>query len=376
MLDKQQWAQDAWRRTAGKIKAMSETIGVGFPHASLAGKYDRTAASAWTSGFWPGLLWLAYREEGDESLKRLAQTCEAAQDEALDEFAKLHHDVGFMWCLSAVASYKLTGDEQSKQRALKAASILAGRFNPQGNFIRAWNSYVWRNEKHNEGWAIIDCMMNISLLFWATEETGDARYRHIAVRHADTVLGQFIRPDGSVHHIVCFNAETGERESALGGQGYSPDSAWARGVSWAIYGMAICYRYTGQERYLRASQQTAHYFMANLPEDGIPYWDFRLPDYTDAPRDASAAAIAASGMLLLARLLPADQGGMYERCALRLLQAIDTQCAAYGAEDEAIVRHATGNFPTGKNIDTPLIYGDYFYAEALTGLLGSRQLFW
>ncbi|MGI2294559.1 glycoside hydrolase family 88 protein [Paenibacillus sp. GXUN7292] len=378
-MEKQQWAEEAWQRTSSKIKQMSEAIGAGFPHASQNGKYDRTAASAWTSGFWPGLLWLAYREEQDESLRQLAEACEAAQDEALDEFTKLHHDVGFMWCLSSVASYKITKNEQSKQRALKAASILAGRFNPQGSFIRAWNSYVWRNEEHNEGWAIIDCMMNISLLFWASEETGDARYRHIAMRHADTVLKEFIRADGSVHHIVCFNAETGERESALGGQGYSPDSAWARGVAWAIYGMAICYSYTKEERYLRASQKTAHYFMANLPEDHIPYWDFRLPAYEDAPRDASAAAIAASGMLLLSELLPADQGGMYERCALRLVKAIDRQCACYDSGNEAIVLHATGSFPTGKNIDVPLIYGDYFYAEALTRLLGnssSRQMFW
>ncbi len=372
---------------------MSEKIGADFPHACHDGKYDRTPASAWTSGFWPGLLWLGYREENEDRLKQLAAECEFMQDEALHEFSKLHHDTGFMWVLSSVASYKLTGNERSKQRALQAAAILAGRFNPAGKYIRAWNSFVWQGEKHNEGWAIIDCMMNISLLYWAAQETEDPRFRHIAMSHADTVLQHFIRPDGSVHHIVCFNPETGEKEGALGGQGHSPDSAWARGVAWAIYGMAISYFYTGEERYLHASRQTAHYFIANLPDDRIPHWDFRLParenasgedreeqtkqsDNLSIPRDASAAAAAACGMLLLEELLPPEQGAMYGMNAVRLLQALDEHCADYTEQSEAIIHHATGSYPTGKNIDVPLIYGDYFYAEGLARLLGKRQLFW
>lgn len=372
----EQWVLAAWNRAVDKIQAMSERIGSGFPHACIAGQYDCTSPSAWTSGFWPGLLWLVYRESGDERLRLLAEACESAQDAALDEFSQLHHDVGFMWCLSAVADYKLTGNEQSKARALKAANLLAGRFNIRGKFIRAWNSKVWKGEENNEGWSIIDCMMNISLLFWASEETSDPRFRHIAMEHADTVLREFIRPDGSVHHIVCFNADSGQRVGALGGQGYAADSAWARGTAWAIYGMAICYAYTREERYLHGSQQVAHYFLANLPEDAIPFWDFRLPKFEGAPRDSSAAAIAASGLLLLQQLLPADRGDMYGRSAARILQSIDANYTSQQLADDAIVLHATGSFPTGKNIDAPLIYGDYFYVEALSRLMGRQDMFW
>lgn len=370
------WVEAAWRRAADKIATVSQRIGSGFPHACIGGRYDRTPPSAWTSGFWPGLLWLIYREGGEPRFRQLAEACEQAQDAALDEFVGLHHDVGFMWCLSAVANYKLTGNARSRTRALKAANLLAGRFNIRGKFIRAWNDKVWKGETNNEGWAIIDCMMNISLLFWASKETGDPRFRHIAMDHADTVLREFIRPDGSVRHIVCFDADSGQRTGALGGQGYSADSAWARGAAWAIYGMVICYAYTDEERYLHGSQRVAHFFLANLPEDAVPYWDFRLPELEGAPRDSSAAAIAASGLLLLQQQLSSVEGAMYGRGAARIMQSLNRNYTSYGPEDEAIVRHATGSYPTGKNIDVPLIYADYFYVEALSRMMGQREMFW
>ncbi|MCR8632971.1 glycoside hydrolase family 88 protein [Paenibacillus radicis (ex Xue et al. 2023)] len=370
------WIEEAWNNITGKIGLTSPLIGSGFPHASIDGRYDSTEPNKWTSGFWPGLLWLMYRDNGNESLRQLAEKCEMKLDTAIDEFEKLHHDVGFMWCLSSVANYKVTGNEQSRKRALKVASWLAGRFNIKGKFIRAWNGKDWGGLEENTGWAIIDCTMNLSLLFWASEVTGDPRFRHIAMEHADTVLREFLRPDGSVHHIVCFDSETGERKDALGGQGFSPQSAWARGIAWAVYGLAICYSYTKEVRYLHGSQRAAHFFLANLPEDLVPPWDFRLPELEGAPRDSSAAVIAAGGMLLLSEQLPTEYAVMYQSSAERILKSITNHYTVWDLQNEAIVMHATGSYPTGKNIDVPLIYGDYFYVEALAKLRGQTGMFW
>ncbi|TBL78998.1 glycoside hydrolase family 88 protein [Paenibacillus thalictri] len=370
------WIEEAWSRVIGKIGLTGPRIGSGFPHASINGRYDSTDPGKWTCGFWPGLLWLLYRDNGDANLRQWAEECETKLDAAIEDFEMLHHDVGFIWCLSAVANYKLTGSEPSRKRALKVANWLAGRFNIQGRFIRAWNSKDWRDIEDNSGWVIIDCIMNLSLLFWASETTGDPRFRHIAEAHADTVLREFMRPDGSVHHIVVFDSETGERLHALGGQGYSPDSAWARGLAWAIYGLAICYAYTKKEKYVHGSQRAAHFFLAHLPEDLVPPWDFRVPAAADTPRDSSAAAAAASGLLLLSELLPGTQGDTYRISAKRMLRSMTDAYTVWDLRDEAIVKHATGSFPTGKNIDVPLIYGDYFYVEALAKLRGHTAMFW
>ncbi|NQX66359.1 glycoside hydrolase family 88 protein [Paenibacillus alba] len=370
------WVSEAWSKTMAKIEQTSKTIGANFPHASKQGKYDCTQPQGWTAGFWPGLLWLSYRDTKRESLLRIDEECEAKMDIGIEEYAGLHHDVGFMWSLSSVANYKLTGSPASKLRALKAAAFLASRFNLRGQFIRAWNEDNWQSEKGNAGWAIIDCMMNLHLLFWASQEINDPRYKHIAMAHADTVLKQFIREDGSTYHIVQFDPETGQRVGELGGQGFAPESAWARGASWAIYGFALCYQYTKEDRYLQASKRVAHFFLANLSEDSVPYWDFRLPTQEGAPRDSSAAAIAASGMLLLAALLPAEEGSLYESWAKRIVKSLCDHYTVWDTSDEAILQHGTGHWPANKNIDIGLIYGDYFFVEALAKLRGYQDVFW
>lgn len=372
------WIDEAWSKVVAKIDQTSRTIGAGFPHVSKEGKYDCTEPNGWTSGFWPGLLWLVHRDTNNEELKRIAEACESKMDVCIDEYTKLHHDVGFMWSLTSVANYKLTGSAESKLRALKVAAWLAGRFNIRGNFIRAWNQSNWESENGNTGWAIIDCTMNLSLLFWASEEIKDPRFKHIAVEHANTVLREFIREDGSVYHIVQFDPETGERVGALGGQGFAPESAWARGTAWALYGLALCYQYTKDDQYLQGSKKVAHFFLANLPEDLVPYWDFRLTAQAQegAPRDSSAAAIAASGLLLLAELLPAEEGRLYETSAKRILKSMTDHYAIWDTSDEAILPHGTGHWPANKNIDVGLIYGDYYFVEALAKLRGQTELFW
>lgn len=364
------WIDDVWGRIVTKVERTSNRIGATFPYASVNGTYNSETADWWTSGFWPGLLWLIYRENGNSGFRDIAVSCEDQMDEPLLGYEKLHHDVGFMWSLTSVAQYKLLGTEASKRRGLMAASHLAGRFNAKGQFIRAWNG------DNQQGWAIIDCLLNLPLLYWASETTNDPRFRHIAVSHADTVLREFIRPDGSSHHIVIFDPETGERIEARGGQGYSPDSAWARGTAWALYGMALSYRYTGYQRYLDAAKRIAHYFLANMPSDHAPYWDFNAPVDEETAFDTSAAACAASGLIEISRAVPEHEAHIYSQAAKGILQLLTERYASWSEEEEGILTMATANFPKRAFVNVPIIYGDYYYAEAIAKLRGRTELFW
>lgn len=363
--------EQIWQKIIKKLEVTSKEIGAEFPHASKEGKYDNQNIFWWTNGFWSGILWLAYRETKNEAYRKIAEECELKLDKALEEYSGLHHDVGFMWIPTAIANYKITGNEVSKRRALHAANLLAGRFNIKGNFIRAWN-------KENYGWAIIDCMMNIPLLYWAAEQSQDSRYRHIAMAHADMALEQFIRPDGSVNHIVCFDKDTGEFMEVKGGQGYSPTSAWSRGASWAIYGMALSYKYTREVRYLDAAKKVAHFFIANLPENGVPACDFRAP--VDAPitTDTSAGACAASGMLEIAKYVPDCEKGLYIRHAKKMLNGIYENYGEFDNNHQEFIGGGRISYNTvEENINIGLIYGDYFFVEAIARLNNPEmELFW
>ncbi len=354
-----------------KVDRMIEQIGSGSPHCTDAnGIYDNKKADCWTSGFWPGLLWIMYDVTGEERYKDVAWSWDEQIEQLfIQPTDELHHDVGFQFLCTAVIKNKITGDADALRRGLEAANFLAGRFNPAGNFIRAWN---W--DKH--GWAIIDCMMNISLLFWASEVSGDPRFKHIAVRHADTAMQRFIRQDGSVKHIVSFDPESGEYIEAFAGQGFHADSAWSRGAAWAIYGFANTYRYTQDERYLNVAKRTAHYFLASLPEDHVPYWDFRLPTQEGEPRDSSAGAIAASGLLEIADLVPPSEQWLYAHSAVRILTSLTENYSALDSTDyQGILKEGTGNRPKN-HYNTSVIYGDYYYVEAIAKLSGwSRKVF-
>lgn len=367
------WADGIWTRIERKIRRTSLRIGVSCPHASVNGKYDDMRVSWWTAGFWPGILWQLAAEGGNPEFKAIAQQCEARLDEPLHALA-VHHDSGFIWLLSSVANYRITGNERSRERGLMAAAQLASRFNLKGRYIRAWHDTKTLNRA---GWSIIDTMMNLPLLYWASETTNDPRFRHLAATHAETVREHFMRPDGSSYHILRFDAESGERLGAEAGQGYAAESAWSRGSAWTIYGMVLSYLYTGNEAFLTASKRAAHFFLANLPEDYVPHWDFRAPRQADTPRDTSAAACAACGLIELAGCLPEGEGQMYREAAVRLVRALDEQYGAWDLEnEEGLILSGTSNLPAGVHIDTPLIYGDYFFVEAVSKLRGSKMRFW
>lgn len=369
------WAEEAWQRSLAKTVVNARRIGTGFPHASQGGVYALEQPHWWTAGFWPGLLWLLYDGGGDAGLRALAEGCEQRLDAVLDGYDKLDHDLGFMWILTGVASFKLTGSEPSRRRAFKAANYLMGRFNLKGGYIRAWNP--WREGEDNAGIAIIDCAMNVNLLYWASRESGDPRYRHVADAHMATVLTHFVRPDGSVRHIVRFDPESGEVAEYIGGQGYAPESAWARGTAWALYGLALAHHHTGRADCLDGAKRVAHFFLSQLPDDWVPPWDFRAPADTQHLRDSSASACAACGLLLLDRLVPAAERGVYGRAGEALLEALYTRCGAFGdPAEEGLILHGTSHYPERKNLDVPLIYGDYFFVEGLARLRGAGMIPW
>jgi unsaturated chondroitin disaccharide hydrolase len=374
-MNEQMWVDDAWHAVVEKIDRTSTRIGSGFPHASVNGEYQLEPAHWWTAGFWPGLLWLLYRDTQNEQLRTLAEQCERQLDDVIMNYYKLDHDIGFMWTLTSVARYKLLQAEDSKRRGLLAANLLMGRFNMQGRYIRAWNP--WREGEDNSGVAIIDCLMNLPLLVWASEASGDPRYTHVAKCHAETVLEHFIRPDGSVNHIVTFDPANGGKTGVRGGQGYSEESAWSRGAAWAIYGLALCYRNFGDDRYLQAAKRVAHFFIANLPEDRVPYWDFRLPPEVTKYRDSSAGACAACGLLLLSDFVGAVEADLYQSHGESILKSLYENYGAWDDKnEEGLILHGTSNYPENRNIDVPLIYGDYYFVEGLARLRGHKELFW
>jgi unsaturated chondroitin disaccharide hydrolase len=247
----------------------------------------------WTSSFFTGMALLAWCKTEDEYfLKQVLRLTPHYRQKVFTRQLDTHHDLGFLYLLYSVMLYKLTGDKDHREVGLRAAEVLAQRFNPKGDFIRAWGH---ANTSDYDNMAIVDCLMNLPLLYWAANETGDKRYRDIAVRHADTTLKNFVRADGSVYHAYRFDLETGKPQGGDTYGGCAVESHWARGAAWAIYGFALSYRYTGDKKYLDASLRIARKFNEELNGDGIPVWDFRLPDGAPPLLDSSAAAIVACG---------------------------------------------------------------------------------
>ena len=322
--------------------------------------------SWWTGGFWPGALWLLYTVTGDAAFKAEALRGEDLLTAEFRAFNKLNHDVGFMYLLSCGANYRLTGSAQARTDCLHAASLLMGRFNPAG-FIRAWN------EPDRVGYAIIDCMMNLSLLFWATAETGDPRFAHVAKVHADTTLRDFLRPDGSVAHIVEFDPETGAKVREHAGQGYALGSAWSRGQAWGLYGFAMAYANTQDARYLDAAKAIAGFFIAHIRPDGLTDCDFTQPK---EPRrlDNIAGACGACGLLELHRLTGDER---YLKAAEALVDGLIDHCCNLDEAACGLLTHCTASYhDDAAGVHTNIVYGDFFLIEALLRLSGRDATLW
>ena len=370
---KRDWFDEALAAAEAKVMRLAGKVGPSFLHATVDGRYVCDRPEWWTSGFWPGMLWLVYARTGDATLARIARQAEDELERIVldDRLYELHHDVGFQFMPTAVMRHKLTGDDGAKRRGVLAASLLMARFNPASAAIEAWNGDVKR------GMSIIDTLMNLPLLFWAGETLGEPRFRNLAEAHLRTALKHFVRNDGTTRHIVRFDQATGDVIEVLGGQGYAPDSVWSRGQSWAVYGLPLAYRYTRQPLYLETACKVADSFIAALPDTGVPPWDFRAPDAATAPRDSSAGATAASGLLELATLVPDAAARRYRDAAASLLKALSDRCATWDDDgQDGLLRDATGKLPLGENIEVSLIYGDFYFLEALYKLSGAARTCW
>ncbi len=363
------WTDDAWKALVNKVEKTSLVIGDRFPSMTDDdGKYIYTEDLwRWVTGFWPGLLWLIYEDTERKPFADIALSCEKQMDQALNEYVNLHHDVGFMWLLTSVKRYKITGDMEARRRGLIAASHLASRFNIVGNYLSAWNKNGL-NDSDARGLSIIDSMMNLPLLHWASEEIGDPRFSHIAIAHTETVIKNFIREDASVNHMVEFDPFTGEKIKVQSGQGHSNTSAWSRGTSWALHGMALAYTFTQNDSYLEVAQKVADFFIGELPDDSVPHWDFRVPRNSDTPRDTSAGACAACGLIELASRSCDENGVRYMEAANSIMKSLYEMYGNWDNDSDGIIHGGTFNCPKGLGIDVSLIYGDYYYVEALSRL--------
>ncbi len=340
------------------------------PYTAKNGVFDDRSSdiSWWTNGFFAGLLWQLYGVSKESCFRLLAEEIEEKLDQSLMDAGGMDHDSGFKWLLTSGANYAFTQNIKSKNRLLLAASDLAGRFNPAGNFLRAWND---GGDGSNAGVAIIDCLMNLPLLYRASEMTRDPRFSEIATRHADTALCAFVREDGSVCHIVKFDPATGERMGSLGGQGLGHGSAWTRGQAWAVYGFALSFRHTGKRDYLFASEKTAEYFLSHVKKNGAVPADF-LQEEACPYEDDSAAAIAACGLIELAR---ATGKKVYREGAERLLDFLTAERCDFSLKSDSILTRCSVAFH-GEEHDMPLIYGDYFYTEAVLKLAEKETFVW
>lgn len=331
----------------------------------------------WTTGFWTGEIWIAWENARTEEDK--ARLLEAGKIQ-VESFLKRieehvdvdHHDMGFLYSLSCVAAYKLTGMADARKAALLAADNLLSRFQPVGEFIQAWGEMGARDNYR----FIIDCLLNLPLLYWAYEETGEEKYRDVAEKHIHTALANVIREDDSTWHTFFMDPATGKPDHGATCQGYKDGSAWARGQAWGVYGTAVGYRYTKREEYIGYFRRVTRYFLEHLPSDLCPYWDLGFGDGDDEARDSSSAVIAACGMLEMSKYMEKEESEYYTSAALKLIHAMISK---YSVKDPKISngqllmgtysKKSPYNTCTEAGVNECVIWGDYFYMEALHRVL-------
>lgn len=373
----QEWMDATWAKIEAKLSKVAVRSRDKIPYTAVDGVHDNRTGdqiNRWTNGFWGGMMWLMYKATGKEVYQKTAQRSEELMDAALKNYKELHHDVGFMWHILAGANYRITGNKASCVRNLYAASVLASRYDVEGDYIIAWNG-------GNEAFSIIDCLMNLSLLYWASEEVGDERFKKLAMRHMNMALRDHIREDGSTNHVVVHDREKPGVIEVRMGQGYSPTSCWSRGLAWAVYGSVISYIHTGKAEYLQAAKKTADYFIDHCKNtDYRPLVDFLAPP-EPVYYDSTAGVCAACGMLELAKYVSDEESAGYTQAAISLLKACDRYFCDYAQDRDALVTMGSERYPLNAEMEAlvvhkPIIYGDFFFVEALLKLRGEDFLIW
>lgn len=361
----------------GLISRNLTDFGERFPaETCIDGYYPLTENVEWTTSFWTGQLWLAWEMSGKERFRTMAE--KHVRSFGL-RIAGRHdtdtHDLGFLYTLSCVAAWRLTGNKEARGFSLLAAEALLERFHKKARIIQAWGDL---SDPEQAGRMIIDCNMNLPLLYWASEQTGDPRFSQAAYEHVRQAARYLIREDASTYHTYYMNIVSGEPRYGNTQQGYSHDSCWSRGQAWGIYGFTLSYLYTGDRELLELAKRLASYFLNRLPEDGVCHWDLALIG-TDALRDSSSAAIAVCGLLELYRHLPISdpERELYLIAAKRIMSSL-TQKYLARKEDRCngLLKHSVYHLASNKGVDECASWGDYFYVEALVRMTQPWTIYW
>lgn len=365
----QVWINDTFEKLDKKLSKVAVRSREKLPFTTKDGVHIERDPSWWTNGFWGGIMCLMYNATQNEEYRITSENSEKLLDNGFLHFDGLHHDVGFMWHLTSVARYRLFNDKKSRNRGLIAASLLASRFNFEGRYIRAWNGIVRGDD--SKGLTIIDSMLNLPLLYWASKETGDDRFFKVAKCQADMTMRDHVRNDGYVNHVVVHDVITGDKIAVRAGQGYSENSAWSRGQSWAVYGFILSYLYTLDKKYLDVALKVADVFVEEtVKTDWVPRIDFKQPE-EPVGYDTSAGVIAACGLIEIAKVTGDEK---YFLAAINMLKAVEEKWCDWNGDTDGILLGSSDSYAGGWNKN--LVYGDFYFVEAILKLKQNDFLIW
>ncbi len=365
--------KDCLRKVDRNIAKLGEL----FPTpATFNNVYKPMQNTEWTNGFWTGILWLCYELTNDPKYRNLAEkNVESFLDRIEKNIEVEHHDLGFLYSISCVSAYKLTGSEKGKRAALLAADKLISRYQEKGEFIQAWGELGAKDNYR----LIVDCLLNIPLLYWATEVTQDEKYREIAKKHYISTVNNAIRDDASAFHTFYFDPETGLPSHGKTRQGYSDDSSWARGQAWLIYGIALNNSYVENVENIELFESITNYFLNRLPKDFVSYWDLIFGDGSGQSKDSSATAIAVCGINLMDKYLPETNRYklIYKYASHSMLESlIDNYTDDLTDGIQALINEGVYSWHSGKGVNEGNIWGDYYYLEALVRFKKNWKMYW
>lgn len=371
-----EWLAEAMHYVKSKVNENLPKYSTVFPTSSSENLiYGEMGNKDWTEGFWTGILWLLYEDTNEEKYLSALETLLRTFQERLDQNIDLNtHDIGFLYSLSTLAGYKITGNEKALELSVRAADCLMERYSEKTQIIQAWGNLEDPKEK---GRMIIDCLMNLSLLYNISEITGEKKYKEAAEHHAKQAQKYLVREDYSTYHTYYMNVDTGEPIKGVTAQGYSDNSAWARGQAWGVYGFALSYAHTGDKTFLETASRIADYYLERLPEDFVPYWDLYFQE-GDEYRDSSSAGILACGLLELSKHLPVldPRKKEYEETAVRIVKSLFENYTTEKDLSNGIIKHGVYAIPFHVGVDECCIWGDYFYVEALMRLRNVWNMYW
>lgn len=377
-MEKLEWLQEEIEFAVNKVRKNLKTFQETVPPAASEGLvYPEEENIDWTASFWVGMLFLAKELTNSTEFDATIEKQMASFKHRLENKIELEtHDIGFLYSLSAVADYQVNKHETSKKLAIQAADLLMERYSPTAQIIQAWGNL---NDPAQRGRMIIDCLMNLPLLYFASEQTGDESYKKAAYAHAKQTQKYIVRPNNTTFHTYYFDVKTGEPIEGKTQQGYSDDSCWARGQAWGIYGFTLSYNHTGDYQFLETAKAVADYFISQLPKDQVAYWDLLFNDGSGQERDSSAAAIAVCGLLELAKQLPLSdpKHEEYEAVAIKIMQALAQKYTSKKSEhSNGLLLEGVYDKNSNKGVNECMIWGDYYYLEALTRLAKSWYSVW